>query len=264
MTEEEPPDWGADSFSSYFRDAEFNNRATAANYPTVFALLQRVHAAFENAEAAVEKDGAARVVPRFLFVRTHSAYLAACRLGMSGQLTEAHAVLRVGLEEAWYGLHIAKDPAPFARAGVWLRRNEGAEALAQCKTEFTVKNVRETHEALDATAAADLKALYDNVIDFGAHPNQLGVLAAVRNSREENHVDYKVGILYPEQVPVLFTLRLAVAVGIGALKVFRLAYPERFALVGLDGEIEKLVTQLNGVFKAYASAAKCASPPTTG
>jgi hypothetical protein len=250
----EPPAWGADAFSRYFRDAEFNARVTAAKYPTVFSLLGRVHAAFEKAEATVEKNGVARLVPRFLFVRTHSSYLAACRLAMSGQLSEAHAVLRVGLEEAWYSLHIAKDPAPFARTEVWLQRNEGTEALARCKTEFTVKNVRDTHEALDATTAADLKALYEDLIDFGAHPNQLGVLAAARRSSEDNNIQYKIGILYPEHLPVLFTLRLAVAVGIGAQRIFQLVYPERFALVGLDTEIEKLVTELNTVFRPYATA----------
>jgi hypothetical protein len=258
VTENQPPDWGsADSFSRYFRDAELNDRATAAKYPAVFAFLQRVHATFETAESAVEKDdGAARVVPRFLFVRVHAAYLRACRLGMSGQVSEAHAVLRAGLEQAWYALHIAKDPDPLARAEVWLRRNESPEALNSCKADFTVRNVRKTHEALDAATAADLKALYDDVIDFGAHPNQLGVLAAVRSTREQDRVDYKVGVLYPEQAPVLFTLRLATAIAIGALKLFRLVYPERFALVGLDGELDKLIKQRSAVFKPYAGAAK--------
>lgn len=252
----QPPDWGTDSFSRYLRDAEFNDRAAAANYPNVFALLQWVHTAFETAEAVFEKDGPAMLVPRFLFVRSHSAYLAGCRLGMSGQFSEAHAVLRVGVEHAWYALHIAKDPAPFTRADVWLRRNEGAEALARCKAEFTVKNVRDTHDALDAATAAGLKALYEDLIDFGAHPNQLGVLAAARNAPEGNRVDYTIGILCPEELPVLFTLRLSVAVAIGALKTLRLVYPERFALVGLDIQIERLVGELNAVFKPYASPKK--------
>lgn len=252
----EPPEWATDSLSRYFRDAEFNDRASAANYPKVFALLRRTHAALEAAEAAFEKAGPATAVPRFLFVRSHAAYFAGCRLGMSGQLSEAHAVLRVGVEQGWYALHIAKDPAPYSRTEVWLRRNESPEALGRCKSEFTVKNVRGTHEALDAATAADLKALYDDLIDFGAHPNQLGVLAAARNAKEGAQADYKIGILYAEELSVLFTLRLAVAVALGTLKMVRLVYPERFAIMGLDTEIEKLVTELNTVFKPYAKAKK--------
>jgi hypothetical protein len=174
---------------------------------------------------------------------------------MSGQLTETHAVLRAGIEQAWYALHIAKDPAPFARAELWLRRHESAGAAARCKTEFTVGNVRSTHEALDAPTAAQVQDLYERLIDLGAHPNQLGVLTAIRRSREENRRKYRVGILYPEKLPMMFTLRLAVAVGVGALKIFRLVYPERFALVGLDAEIDALVAQLDAVFKPYANRA---------
>jgi hypothetical protein len=236
------------------RDAEYNDRATAANYPAILGLLQSIHTAFEAAEAAVEKDSRERVVPRFLFVRSHSAYLAACRLAMSGQLVEAHAVLRVGIEHTWYGLHIARDPAPYARMEIWLRRNEGPDALARCKNEFTVANVRATHEQVDAGAAADVKALYELLIDYGAHPNQLGVLAAARNAADDGSRTYSVGILYPEELPVMFTLRLAAAVGVAALRVFRHIYPERFALVGLDATIQQLANRVDTDFRQYARA----------
>jgi len=185
-----------------------------------------------------------------LFVRSHSSFLAACRLAMSGQLPEAYAVMRVGLEQAWYSLHIEKDPTPPSRLEVWLRRNENPQALALCKREFTVKRVSSTHEALDPAAAADLKAIYEDLIDFGAHPNQLGVLAAA-HSKKGKSAEYSIGILYPEEVPVLLSLKMAAAVGIGALKVLGLVYPERFKIMGLDTEIERLVERLNTVFRAY-------------
>jgi hypothetical protein len=251
----EPPVWkpDADGLSRYLSDAEYNDRATAANFPDVFELLKQTQAAFEKAEAAFEHDGGGTALPRLLFVRAHASYLAACRLGMSGHQSEAHAVLRAGLEDAWYGLHIAKDPAPFARAELWLRRNESEHALGACKREFTVKNVRATHEVLDPDAAADLKSLYEDFIDYGAHPNQLGVLGSViRIAREEKTANYKAGILHMDPIPVLFTLRLCVATALGALKVVQLVYPERFALIGLDREIGRLVEQLNTVFKVYS------------
>jgi len=248
----EPPNWNGDSFSRYLRDAEFNDRATAANYPKVFGLLRRAHAAFEAAEAAFEKDGAATGVPRFLFVRSHSAYLAACRLGMSGQLTEALAVLRVAIECAWYGLHIAKDPTPYTRTEIWLRRNESASTLATCNAEFTVKNVSETHKALDASTEAELRATYGGLIDFGAHPNQFGVLATTQKGGTQNKGDYKVGILYPSEVPVLFTLRQCVAVAARVLSMIGLVYPERFAIMGLDIETAKLSADVDAVFAPYA------------
>jgi len=49
---------------------------------------------------------------------------------------------------------------------------------------------------------------------------------------------------------------MAVAVAVGALKVFELIYPERFKITGVDLEIENLVAGLNSVFKPYARVAR--------
>lgn len=254
MSERQPPDWGNDSLSQFFKDADNNARVTAANYPLVFRLLQRVHSAFQRAETAVEKDpGWNRLVPRFLLIRTHSTFLAAIRAGMSGQVSEAFVLLRGAIEQSWYALHMAKDSNPDDRVEIWLRRNDDDQAAAKCKAEFTVKNVRSTHEALDPSTAFELRRLYEMLIDYGAHPNQMGVLTALRSDESANQIDYKVGILYPAELPVMVTLRIAVAVAIGALKVFKLIYPERFALMSFDTELAELVDELNSKFKPYGS-----------
>lgn len=261
MADREPPPWGNDSLSEFFKDADYNARVTAANYPVVFALLRRVHEAFKRAEDAVERDsGWVRLVPRFLLIRTHSTFLAAIRAGMSGQLSEAFVLLRATVEQAWYALHMAKDPAGDVRVEIWLRRNDDDQATARCKAEFTVKNVRATHEALDSSSAIQLHSIYETLIDYGAHPNQMGVLTGITQHESANQIDYKVGILYPAELPVMVTLRLAVAVAIGALKIFQLIYPERFALTGLDTEIALLVDELNSKFKRYGLRNR---PPNT-
>ena len=71
---------------------------------------------------------------------------------------------------------IAKDPKGTQPAQIWLRRNEDAIAKSRCKSEFTVTKLRQTHEALDPDTAADLHKIYEDLIDFGAHPNQFGAL----------------------------------------------------------------------------------------
>jgi hypothetical protein len=252
MGQQEPPRWETDSLSKYFSDAEYNERVTAINYRDVYSLLQSVQVAFERAEAAVEKGaGPARPLPQILIVRAHSAFLAAIRLGMSGLCTEAQVVLRSGIESAWYALHIAADPAPGTRAEVWLRRNESDEATARCRTEFKVGRIRATHEAIDAAGASDMHWLYQTVIDFGAHPNQQGVLAAVIRSETESQRDYRIGILQPDEPRVMMSLRLAVSVAVAVLRIFGKIYPERFALVGLDTQIDQLVAALNAMFKRF-------------
>lgn len=236
------------------RDADYNTKVTAANYPTVFESLKRVDSAFIRARECMEKDsGWISLVPRFLLVRTHSSFLAALRVGMSGQIGEASVLLRVGVEQSWYALHMASGQDAERRTNIWLQRNENPAATNACKGEFTITNVRSTHSALDPAAAADLHRLYSTLIDYGAHPNQMGVFTSVQSTETEGAVSFQVRILHPAELPVMFTLRMAMAMAIAGLKIFQLIYPERFALVGLDIEIQHLVAELNTKFKQYGS-----------
>jgi hypothetical protein len=261
MSEVAPPEWGDDSFSGYFKMAEYNDRASAANYPAVFELLRRTNAALEAAEGLVKRDGRpVLLIPRFLQVRVRSAFLAACRLALSGQLVEAHAVLRQAIEQAWYALHIATEPDPPAAAveksprmvrwEIWMRRTDDSTAKRRWKDEFTVRNVRTSHERIDPDTAAELHNLYEILIDFGAHPNEQGLLSAITKQESDRQIEYQIGILAPHELPLMFTLRLAVAVG--ALKIFQKIYPERFELMSVDREIDAIVAGLNTVFKRFA------------
>jgi hypothetical protein len=122
MTEKKPPEWEDDSLSAFFKDAEYSERVTALKFPKVFDLLGRVHSLFKRFEEAIEKDNRQEyLVARFLAVRSHSSFLAAIRLAMSGQVSEAFPVLRSAVESTWYALHIAKDPKPTERSEIWLR-----------------------------------------------------------------------------------------------------------------------------------------------
>jgi hypothetical protein len=101
------------------------------------------------------------------------------RIAMSGQAFEAQPALRLAIEEAWYALHIAKDPAPPRRARIWYDRGDSQQATQACKNEFTVGNVRRTHEQFDLKTAAVMKVLYEDTIEFGGHPNQAGVVSSL-------------------------------------------------------------------------------------
>ena len=170
---------------------------------------------------------------------------------MSGQISEAQALNRAAIEQAWYALHIAKDPAGWPRAEMWLRRNESDAAEDTCKTEFTVAKVRHTHESLDADTAKDLHYLYKQTINFGAHPNQMGVMSQIRKAEDANKIVFNVGILAPDPHGVMATMKVTTAVAIGVFRIFGLIYPERFAIVGLQGETGQLVGLLNEVFKQF-------------
>jgi hypothetical protein len=263
MTEQNLPPWGADPLSVFFSDAEHNDRVSSLNLPLVYTLLQRVHTTLQRCDETIEKDNRDELlVTRFLIVRTHSAFLASIRLAMSGQVFEAYPVLRAAIEQAWYALHIAKDPHPPKRAKLWLCRNDDVASKAACKSEFMVAKVRSTHESLDVATARQLQELYEDMIDFGGHPNQLGVLTSVSKLQEEKQITYRIGILHPGTVAQIFVLRMAAAVAVGALKIFQLVFPERFRIMGIDSEIHALVNEVNTVFKPYVPKVREAG--TTG
>jgi hypothetical protein len=251
-TEQKIPSWGKDQLSTFFQAAEDNDRVTSLKFPNIYRLLQRVDAAFRRVEEAVEKDSRQEVlVPRFLIIRTHSSFLASIRLAMSGQLPESYAVLRASIEQAWYALHIAKDPHPPERVTVWLCRNDDEASRSKCKNEFTLKNVRSTHESVDSVTAKQLHELYERMIDFGAHPNQQSLFLAMSQAKTDEESNFTVGILWASPDRILLTVRMAVAVAVGDLNVFQHVFPERFRLISLDEEIEALVGELNSAFKAY-------------
>jgi hypothetical protein len=258
MSNPVPPPWERDPLSTYFSEAEHNTRASAVNFPEVYAvqrqahvLLLRVAEAFEHDTGAVHHLG----VPRILLIRSHSAILAAMRLAMSGQAFEAQTVLRVAIEHAWYALHITRDSAPPARARVWWNRGDNPQATEACRNEFSVGNVRRTHEGLDRDTAAAMQRLYDDAINLGGHPNQGGVALTLRiGERDQETVTIGVGFLHPVPLVIVSTLKDAVDVTTGLAKVVSLIYPERFRIATLDEEVNRLIRQAAEVFGRAAEA----------
>jgi hypothetical protein len=248
-----PKPWPDDPLSALLANAQHNERASSLNFPDLYALLQRVHAVFEQVSEITYRENTASLLPaRFLMPRAHGAWLGAVRLGMSGQAVEAQPLIRVVIENAWYALHIAKDPAPPARTEIWLRRGENAAAEGRCASEFSIANVRKTHETLDAPNAATCHVLYKQAIGYGGHPNERGVLSAMKRMETADVITFEAAILSGDRLLIVAALKEAVEAAIGALKVFRLIFWQRFAIMGVDRDIDKLVNQLNGVFAAYA------------
>jgi hypothetical protein len=256
MTNHEPPPWKADPLSKYFSEAEHNTRACSVNWPDVYAVQQRAHAlllrladSFEYDTSGIHHFGA----PRMLLLRSHSAILATMRNAMSGQTFEAQAVLRVAIEDAWYALHITRDPSPPARARVWWGRGDSPEATQACKDEFTVGNVRRTHEAVDPDTAGGLQRVYDDTISLGGHPNQAGVALGLRiDEHDDQTVTIGVGFLHPIPALMLTAIKAAVDVATGVAKIVSTIYPERFRIASLDEEVNMLIRHSAEAFGARA------------
>jgi hypothetical protein len=251
MEQETLPAWGGDLLSTFMANAEHNLHVTALNWPDVYDVQKRAHALLARISefTAADPGDVHLLVPRLLIGRSHSAIVSAMRSAMSGQAFEAQPALRLAIEEAWYALHVARDPAPPKRAKTWWERGDSPAATQACKDEFTVGNVRRTHKGLDPTTAATMKTLYEDTIDLGGHPNQRGVASSLVLDRSQPDLAVvKSGGLDPGTRFALATLKAAVDVAIGSAKTARLIYPERFEITGLNHNIDKLVRHSNQVF----------------
>jgi len=248
------PDWDKITLSTAFEMSEGNLQEGLATYPQVSAVLEELHRILLRVTSCVQHDGReSRIVPRMLMTRVHSTIVAASRLAWGGHVYEVYPLLRVAIEQAWYALHMASDPKGTVRARTWLCRNDNAEAMKQCKLEFKVGSVRGTHEALDEPSASEMQRLYEWMIDFGAHPNQMGMLSILERSADsDNHV-YGMPVLTASPLPRLLALRMTANVGVGVLHVFRLIYPERWRIAGLDVDTDRFAEQIERVFRPFAN-----------
>jgi hypothetical protein len=178
---------------------------------------------------------------------------------MGCQVSEAQPALRVAIENAWYSLHVAKDPAPPTRARIWWDLNVSPEAKQASKYEFTVWNVRRTHEALDATTAAAMHKLYEDAIDSGGHPNERGVASSLRIDRSPGAATIGVGFLHPNELAMKAALKATVDIAIGVAKTIALIYPERFRIMGVHEGIDQLVRHSSAVCSRHAQLHRRAS-----
>lgn len=265
MTNQTIPPWGDDALSQFLSSAQENERISSLNMPELYELLQHVNAIFQDVMDITEKDHSDALLPaRMLMARARGSWLAAVRLGMSGLTVETYPLVRSVIENAWYALHIAKDPAndaavatppvtdenpaPPTRAEIWLNRRQDKAATDLCREEFKVGNVRRTHEGLDSRNAAAMRDLYDRTIEMGGHPNELGVLGSLTRTETADALTFDVAFLTNNPLLISLAIKSAIEAGVGALRVFRLIFPERFDITGLRLKIEKLAVEHNAIF----------------
>lgn len=115
------------------------------------------------------------IVSPLLVTNTHSLYLSALKLTISGQSSSVYPILRVSYENAVYALMI-HDNKELAK--IWTNRHHDEESYKKNKTTFSpaIKKLRKKLEEYDEKSndtnyTEYILGLYDAVIDFGSHPN---------------------------------------------------------------------------------------------
>lgn len=230
-----PRGWGQDPLTAYLDEVRDNQFASFANKEGPVGDLIRIDGLFMKLlHGAVNPQPFA---PMLFMLRAHSAYRAAAGAVMAGQLYEAQAMLRLCLEHGAYGFYIGTDPDRWER---WLRRNESEAYKQAVRKEFTYKKIKQYIKSAAPRLGHQFEMLYEQAIDFGAHPNEPGFSLNARIRREDGSTHYETLYLQGDGELIDLILRTTGQVGLWVLHLMQLLYRARYELLGIHAELEEI------------------------
>jgi hypothetical protein len=230
-----PQGWGTDLLSQFMEGAKKNTLATYANLRPVYDLLEGIDQVYRT---LIENLTNAREwFSTFFVLRSHSSYLGGVRLSMSGQIAESYMVLRGCIESALYGLYVSRD---HKKVEIWLGRHDDEATKETMKREFQIVKIMKSLESVDKRIHTVTKKLYERTIDYGAHPNERGLMSLVRQTKEEKSIHFSLDYLTANNLPFRLCLKSTAQVGVCSLEIIRNIYPERFDILGISEKISQL------------------------
>jgi hypothetical protein len=217
--------------------AAFGNMLATFVRKPAFQLLVSVDKSFKK--ICDNLTNAQDFLAPFLLLRSHAAFRGACRMATSGQASEAFPLLRSCIEYALYALHINSDPK---LGEVWMRRHDDDDALKKCKRSFRHVDVIATLEDRDANLCRTVEQLYERTIDFGAHPNERAITGSMRLG--EGKDTFQLVYLHGDSLVLDHSLKATAQVGLGSLLVFEHIFRDRYRILTLDLELQRLRNML--------------------
>lgn len=224
-----PHAWEFGEIPRFIDDARNNEFATFANMPSEIARLSDIDVGFRKAIDGLNHSK--EWFAGFFMLRAHSNFLAACRLCWSGQNPETYAVLRSCLENALYGLYLAKNPES---RETWLRRQDSDEAKKKVRDEFKIGVLLKLAASINEKEGAVAKALYERTIDYGAHPNEVALTQSLKMEEGKDQINFSVSYLDANPLARDVAIKTTSQVAVCTLSLFGSVYPERFKILGLN------------------------------
>lgn len=230
-----PSDWGKSHFSEFVERGRTHASEIVAAFPLEYHQLVQIDSLFKRVQENLDftKDWFAAL----FFLRTHTSFLGASDVALSGLLPEAYMIMRGCLENSLYGLYLARHEA---KAKTWLQRNESAQMKKKVRDEFKNSRLLSFLSTVDSRLGKAGNSLYERTIDLGAHPNQLALTTAMRTQQTDAKTEVKIAYISGDPIASQLCLKTTAQVGVFGLSVFRHVFKERFDILGITHDIDEL------------------------
>jgi hypothetical protein len=233
-----PPGWGNDQISQYLTNVQQNRLAAFVRLQPIWDHLARIDQQFEKATGNLHGlSGARSAFAAQFLIRSRSSFLAGVQTCTGGQLAETYMLLRGCLESSLYGFHVIQKKDALE---IWLRRDEDATAKRRMRSNFAFGSLLTTLESLDPETGPVARRLYEQTIDYGAHPNPYSLLTQTTRTEQEDSVGHSLTWVAGDCIAMRLCLKTTAEVGLCALHIFRHAFSTRFDILGITEAIKVL------------------------
>jgi hypothetical protein len=205
-------------YKSYYLPKRHNLFATIEQFPYIwnwFMHLDKI--VLREFEAMQRLRDPHLMLPMMLLMNAHLKVRVAFELAFSTSLPEAHSILRDAIESAAHGHRLASDPQLLK---AWVEKNDSEEAEKVFKQEFEYEKSTRVFDGLP-----ELHRLWKQFSEFGSHININSIVSRFVITRTDTDLQYQLNYS-----------------GVVDSKLFAMVL---FELVGVFGEIEKIVFELN-------------------
>lgn len=238
MCKERPPGWGDDSLSGFINRCLNNTFASYTKYKGAYSTFININNLYQGFISVLQNKVTASIYVRFMLLRSHCSFLGAVQLALNTQVVESYMVARGCLEAALYGLHMRYESSS---EQIWIHRHDNDDSSKKkVRNEFGYCTVANSLRKADPNLYAISDCLYQRVIDYGGHPNERAITANLKIEQLADSKSCYLGYLADDEISITRSFKTVADIGMCALKIFGLAFPDEFRDHGINTELAQI------------------------
>lgn len=229
---EVPPGWGSDDLTEYFDVARSNAYASYVNRQKLFGLIVEANSLFR----VIDMNNHPLIYPALMLLKAHSAFMTAAELAMSTRASEAYAISRTVIENGLYAIYFLKHPD---KIKIWTDRHQNLDSRKMVRQTFTYNAIRDEFIKADPVWGGRAGMLYEDSIDWGAHPNANALHGNLEVVEYQDDVNFNISYLSKNPVLNAAIAEHVLRTGILLINIQRTVFQTRFTAEAMS-RMEKL------------------------